>query len=74
MPDLPPGSLSLLKRAMRRRVMKDRQTDTVLEKMVDQALVFAVQMAIESVPIVGPVFVALSIVSDIQKVKKRLIH
>lgn len=54
--------------------MKDRQTNTVLEKMFDQALVFAVQMAIESVPIVGPVFVALSIVSDIQKVKKRLSH
>lgn len=54
--------------------MRDRQTDTVLEKMVDKVLIIAVQMAIESVPVVGPVFAALSIVSDIQKVQKRLKH
>ena len=54
--------------------MKDRQADTVLEKMVDHVLVFAVQIAIESIPVVGPVFAALSIVSDIQKAQKRHRH
>jgi hypothetical protein len=40
--------------------------------MVEQVLVIALKAAIESVPVVGPIFFALSIVSDVQRVKKIL--
>jgi hypothetical protein len=51
--------------------MENRQ-DTVLEKVVEQVFVIVLKVAIESVPVVGPIFCALSFVSDVQRVKKAL--
>ena len=52
--------------------MKNRQPETVFDKMVEQALVIALKTAIEAVPVVGPIFFALSIVSDLQRIKKAM--
>jgi hypothetical protein len=50
----------------------ENRHDNVLEKVVEQALVIALKVAIESVPVVGPIFFALSIVSDVRRVNKAL--
>ena len=52
--------------------MKNRQPDSFFDRVVAQALFLAVEMAFESVPVIGPVLVAFSAVSDAQTIKKAL--
>ncbi len=52
--------------------MKNRQPDSFFDRVVAQALFLAVEMAFSSVPVVGPVLIALSAVSDAKALEKAL--
>lgn len=50
--------------------MKNRQHYVVIEKVVDKALVIAVKMAVESIPVVGPIFVAATLFADMKAISR----